>query len=60
MPDGTMAIPGPAAGPLSPEQRETVAAIKDFLPDSTRRVFSVHGLAGTGKTHLLDASRARR
>ena len=53
MPDGTMAITDPAASPLSPEQKAAVADIKAFLSDSTRRVFSVHGLAGVGKSHLL-------
>lgn len=53
MPDGIMAITDPAASPLSPEQKAAVADIKAFLSDSTRRVFSVHGLAGVGKSHLL-------
>jgi exodeoxyribonuclease V len=53
MPDGIMAITDPAAAPLSPEQKAAVADIKEFLSDSTRRVFSVHGLAGVGKSHLL-------
>jgi exodeoxyribonuclease-5 len=59
MPDGTMAFtgpdgPGPTGRPgLSPEQKTAVAGIGDFLADGSRRTFSVHGLAGTGKTHLL-------
>jgi exodeoxyribonuclease-5 len=53
--------PDPGVGPdpagLSPEQRDAAREIKSFL-DSTRRVFSLQGLAGTGKSYLL-ASTAR-
>jgi hypothetical protein len=45
---------GPAGRtPLSPEQREAAAAIREFLADEQRRTFSLHGAAGVGKTHLL-------
>jgi hypothetical protein len=50
--------PGADSGPsrpvsLSPEQWGAVGEIKSFLSDSTRQVFSLHGLAGTGKSTLL-------
>jgi exodeoxyribonuclease-5 len=38
---------------LSPEQQEAAAEIWRFIEDDSRRVFTMHGLAGTGKTTVL-------
>jgi exodeoxyribonuclease-5 len=45
---------------LFPDQEDAAAVIEDFLATAgPSSVFTVHGLAGTGKTHLL-AEMARR
>lgn len=49
---GNPAEPPLPAG-LTTEQQAALAGIKEFLADSTRQTFSMHGPAGTGKSHLL-------
>jgi exodeoxyribonuclease-5 len=38
---------------LSPEQEQAIAAIDEFIADPSRQSFALHGLAGSGKTTVL-------
>jgi exodeoxyribonuclease V len=39
---------------LTPEQERAMAAIDAFMPNVKRQIFSLHGLAGSGKTTVLE------
>jgi exodeoxyribonuclease-5 len=45
--------PPPIPIPLDGDQLEAAEAIHEFFLRDTEQTFCVHGLAGTGKTHLL-------
>ena len=38
---------------LTAEQEAAMSAIDEFMADRRRQLFTLHGLAGTGKTTLL-------
>ena len=39
---------------LTDEQERAMSAVDDFMADHTRQVFSLQGLAGSGKTTVLE------